>query len=50
MHAKWVAYSAHYVAHSQQTLHFLPVWALLAQLQQQGILLAVATSKEVASV
>ena len=39
------AYSAHYVAHSQQTHLFLGVEALLAQLQQQGILLAVATGK-----
>lgn len=39
------AYSAHYVAHSQQTHLFAGVEALLAQLQQQGILLAVATGK-----
>lgn len=39
------AYSAHYVARSQQTHLFAGVEALLAQLQQQGILLAVATGK-----
>ena len=39
------AYAAHYVPRSQQTCLFEGVEALLQQLQQQGVLLAVATGK-----
>ncbi|MFZ3193177.1 MAG: HAD-IA family hydrolase [Moraxellaceae bacterium] len=39
------AYAAHYVPRSQQTRLFDGVEALLQQLQQEGVLLAVATGK-----